>query len=720
MKLKVALRWIGWVFIGVATVASGSTVAAGAAVAFGSTVAAGAAVSSGASVGAPDPARFTVGDLLRLQHISDPQVSPDGRYLAFTVSVPDLEKNSIPDALWLLQIDTGALRRISPEGAVDWSARWAPNGKSFYFLSARSGSAQVWGFDLATGTAVPVTHLPLDVNTFKVSPRGDRLLVSIDVFADCSDLQCTVNRVAEESGADRARMYDRLFIRHWKSWSDGRQSHLFSVKLGSDVSLSVPVDLTRTLDADVPSKPRGGDEEFDFSADGSRVAFTARLKGSSEAWSTNFDVYETAADGSGEPRNLTGDNPAWDTEPRYSADGRFLAWKAMDRPQHEADRFHLMLRDLKTGTVRALTGDWDRSIGDFAFARDSRRVFVTTDHLGQRALWSVDLAHGKPTLLHGQGQVTGFSASRDTLVFALGALDAPDDLYRLDSKGGSPRRLTRMNAALLESRRLSKFESFSFEGWNGEPVSGFVVQPFGLEPGHKYPVALIVHGGPELSYGNLWHYRWNQQIYAAAGYAVIAIDFHGSTGYGQAFTDSIGGDWGGKPLEDLQRGLAAALARYPWLDGTRVCALGASYGGYVMNWIEGTMPDTFRCLVNLAGPFDLRELYYATDEIWLDEWHHGGPQFANPNSYESQNPVNTVARWRTPMLVVHGQQDFNVAFDQGVATFTALQRRGIASRFVVFPEEGHFVEKPRDVLLWYQEVLAWLDRWLEPTERPKG
>ena len=667
----------------------------------------------GARAAASQP--FTIEDLLQVRRVSDPQISPDGRYVAFTVGEIDLGADTSHNSVWLIDlVGHGEPQRLTPENSAAWNPRWMPDSRGLYFLSMRSGSVQVWKTSVSGSDATQVTRLPLDVNTLKVAPKGDRLLISMDVFPDCADLECTAKRVTVAAGSHpKPRTFDRLFIRHWDTWSDGRQSHLFVIGMQEGQSVNAPVDLTRTLDADVPSKPRGGDEEFEFSPDGRRVAFTARIKGHDEPWSTNFDVYETSLDGAGGLHNLTEANPAWDTHPRYSPDGRLLAWKAMDRNQHEADRFHLVVKDSRTGKVQPLAGAWDRSVDEFAFSADSRSVFATTDHLGQHPLWRIDVRSGKVSLLQERGQVTGFSVGGRAVVFGLAALDAPVDLYRTDLDGGRAERLTHLNAALLGARQITRFEQFTFEGWNGESVSGYVIWPYGFEPGRKYPLALIVHGGPELSYGNIWHYRWNPQVYAGAGYAVVNIDFHGSTGYGQAFTDSIRGDWGGKPLDDLRLGLAAALRQYPWLDGQRACALGASYGGYMMNWIEGNWPEGFRCIVNQSGLFDTRALYYETDEMWLDEWHQGGPQFAHPDRYDSQNPLTYVTRWRTPMLLAHGEQDFNVPYDQGVETFTALQRRGIESRLVVFADETHFIQRPQNVVMWHHEVLAWLKRWLQ-------
>jgi dipeptidyl aminopeptidase/acylaminoacyl peptidase len=344
---------------------------------------------------------------------------------------------------------------------------------------------------------------------------------------------------------------------------------------------------------------------------------------------------------------------------------------------------------------------------------DGKALLATVDELGQTALYRIDPKSGAPVRLVSNGTVEGFSAARERVVYTLASLGAPADVYSMPLRGGKPVRLTDANHEVLAKRRLGEFEQFSFKGWDDETVYGYVVKPYGFEPGKRYPVALTVHGGPESGFGNLWHYRWNAQAFAGRGYAVVLVDFHGTPGYGQAFTDSIRGDWGGKPLVDLQKGLAAAIEKYPWLDGDRACALGGSYGGFMMNWIEGSWPERFRCLVNHDGVFDQRMMYYATEELWFPEWEFGGPQYANPQAYEAANPVDFVSHWRTPMLVVHGAQDFRIPYSQGLGAFTALQRRGIESKLLVYPEENHWVLKPADSVLWYHTVLDWLDTHLK-------
>jgi len=663
---------------------------------------------------------LTADDLVRLARVSDPQVSPDGRRVAYTLRETDLDANRGRTDLWVLELGaaagsgtagkTGAApRRLTQHLASDSAPRWAADGRGLYFLSSRGGSSQIWYLALAGGEPQQVTTLPLDVGSFEVSPRGDRLAVSMEVFADCVDLQCSVDRLAaRDKNKASGLIYDQLFVRHWDTWKDGRLSQLFTLPIAADGKAGKPVNVSRVVRADVPSKPFGGDEDYAFSRDGARIVFSARLSDRSEPWSTNFDLYEVAADGSDAPRNLTADNPAWDAQPVFLANGD-LAWLAMTRPGFEADRFKVMLRSARDGKVRPLTGDWDRSVSHLGTSFDGKRLLATADDIGQVALFDIDPATGVRSRLVGEGQVQAFAPAAEGIVIAWASLGSPPDLH-LAVRGQTPARLTSVNAALLGARTLGASEQFSFAGADGAKVHGYVVKPQGWIPGKKYPIAFIVHGGPQVSFANHWSWRWNPQVYAGAGYGVVFIDFHGSPGYGQAFTDSISQDWGGKPLVDLQKGLDAALARYDWLDGTRACSLGASYGGFMQNWIAGNWPDRFKCIVNHAGIFDQRTMYYTTEELWFNEWENGGPYYANPQVHEKFNPADHVTKWKTPMLVIHGALDYRVPYSQGLATFTALQRQGVESRFVFFPDENHWILKPANSLLWHAEVIGWLDK----------
>ncbi|MGQ0429106.1 MAG: prolyl oligopeptidase family serine peptidase [Gammaproteobacteria bacterium] len=660
------------------------------------------------------PRGFTAQDLASLDRASEPRLSPDGKLIAFTLRQTDFAADRGRSDLWLVEAAGGTPRRLTANEENDTAPDWAPDGAGIYFLSARSGSAQVWYLPVSGGEATQVTRLPVEVAGFRVSPAGDGLALALEVFPDCGDLDCTRQRLEEQkSSKAHGRAHDRLFVRHWDKWKDGRVSQLFSAPLGPDRTVTgALVSLTGSLDADVPSKPFGGRADYAFSPDGRALVFSARIKGRDEPASTNFDVWRVPADGGAAPVNLTADNLAWDAQPQYSPDGRLLAHLAMRRPGFEADRFELVVRDAATGAVRWRSDGWDRSIGAFRFSKDGRQVFAVADHLGQHPLWAIDIAKGTQRMLTGAGYVAEFDVAGDRIVFTMQSLTSAAELHLIDGRAAS-RRLTDLDASRLADVRFGEPEQFTFAGAGGEPVYGYVVRPWNWQPGAKFPVAFIVHGGPQSSFANTWSYRWNPQVYAGAGYGVVFIDFHGSTGYGQAFTDSISGDWGGKPLEDLQAGFRAALERFPWLDGSRACALGGSYGGFMMNWIAGNWPGGFRCLVNHAGLFDHRMMYYSTEELWFVEWDHGGPYFGNPAGHERHNPVNHVEAWNTPMLVIHGALDYRVPYTQGIATFTALQRRGIESRFLFFPDENHWISKPGNSIQWHGEVLTWLDRHVQ-------
>jgi dipeptidyl aminopeptidase/acylaminoacyl peptidase len=666
---------------------------------------------------------FTADDLLRLQRIADPQISPDGRYVVFMLRATDMAANQVHTHLWLIDRDemNPPARVLALNAANDSSARWAPDSRAIYFLSSRSGSVQVWRLVLGAAAPMQVTDYGLDIMSLKVSPTGDRIAVSMDVIPECADLRCTQDALeAERKGSARGvrpagasvRSYTKLFVRHWDTWRDGTRAHLFVARLQADGRAGPPNDVSKSLDADVPSKPFGADEEFSFSPDGSRIVFAARIAGQSEPWSTNFDLFEAAVDGDGAPLNLTSSNPAQDTQPVFLKNGD-LAYLAADRPGFEADRLHIVVRDAASGATRVLGASWDRSVARLGVAGNGTSLLALVEDGGQEALFVIDALNGKPRKIVSSGEVGAFAAAKDAVVIAWANLAAPADLFVTHLSGGVPQRLTALNQALLAQRSLGAYEQFSFKGWNDETVFGYVVKPYGYAAGKRFPIAFIVHGGPQGSFQNIWNYRWNAQTFAGRGYGVVAIDFHGSEGYGQAFTDSISKDWGGKPLIDLQKGLVAAIERYPWLDGARACALGASYGGFMINWIAGNWPDGFRCLVNHDGLFDQRMMYYSTEELWFAEWENGGTYFDNPQSFEAFNPVNFVARWRTPMLVIHGEQDFRIPYTQGLATFTALQRRGIESKLVIFPDENHWVLKPADSLFWYTTVLNWLDAHLK-------
>jgi dipeptidyl aminopeptidase/acylaminoacyl peptidase len=652
---------------------------------------------------------FSIHDMLAMDRISDSRVSPDGKWIVFNLRATDLEANRGRTDIWIVGADGNGLRRLTAHPAADWNARWSPCGTGVFFLSTRSGSSQVWRIKVDGGEAEQITRLPLDIGNLVVAPDGATLAVTMEVFpAESPD--ATAKKLEALAGRKATgRLYDKLFVRHWDTWSDGRRSHIFVVpSTGGDAK-----DLMPAMDADAPSKPFGGTEEIAFTPDGKELVFTARDVGREEAWSTDLDLYAVPVDGSRSPACLTEANGATDTAPAFSPDGKTLAYLAMARPGYEADRLRLVLKPWPEGAARVLTEGWDRSIGSFIWANNGRTILASAPDRGQTALFAIDAATGKVATIVGQGTVAGFSPAGDRIVFERNTLRSPTEIYSINADGSDERAVTAVNAARIAAARIGEPEQFVFKGWNNEEVYGYIVKPVDLDPTKRYPVAFLIHGGPQGSFGNDFHYRWNPQAYAGAGYAAVMVDFHGSTGYGQAFCDSIRGDWGGKPLEDLKKGLAAALKKFPWMDGARVGALGASYGGYMINWIAGNWPDRFRCLVSHDGNLDERAAYFDTEELWFPEWDHMGTPWDNPSGYEKHNPVNFVKNWKTPMLIVHGGQDFRVVETQGLSSFNALQRRGIPSRFLYFPDENHWVLKPANSILWHETVIAWLDRWVK-------
>lgn len=651
---------------------------------------------------------FSVHDMLAMDRIGDPQVSPDGRRVVFVLRETDLEANRGRTDLWLVNVDGTGLRRLTSHTASDSNPRWMPDGQSILFLSSRSDSSQVWRIRVDGGEAEQVTDEPLDVGNLVVSPEGTHIAYSMEVFVDCKTPQETKSRLDEIANRKATgRVYDRLFFRHWDAWKDGRRSHLFVLPLEGGKA----VDVMRGMDADSPSKPFGGPEEVTFTPKGKGLVFGARDVGREEAWSTNFDLFAVSIERARKPRCLTEGNRAWDTNPVFSPDGKTLAYLAMERPGYESDRMRIVLRDWRSGRTRVLTEDWDRSARSIAWSSDSKTIYTTAYNLGQRSLFAVDVETGEVRVVVEEGSVGNVNVAGDRLVYGWDHLRSPVELYSVKPDGSEARPVTRINAEKVAAARMGDFEQFTFQGWNNETVHAYVVKPVDFDPGKKYPVAFLIHGGPQGSFGNHFHYRWNPQAYAGAGYAAVMVDFHGSTGYGQAFCDSIRGDWGGKPLEDLQKGLDAALAKYPWMDGERVAALGASFGGFMINWIAGKWPDRFRCLVNHDGNLDERMAYFDTEELWFPEWDHQGTPWDNPQGYEKHNPLNYVKHWKTPMLVIHGALDYRVVDTQGMSTFTALQRRGIPSKFLYFPDENHWVLKPVNSIQWHETVIEWLDEW---------
>jgi len=655
------------------------------------------------------PRGLTPDDMWAMRRVSSPAVSPDGKTVAFVVRDTDDAADRGRSDIYTVSVDGGAPVRMTTNPENDTDPAWSPDGGWIYFLSKRGESTQVWRIARTGGEAEAVTHLPVDINGFKVFPDGKRLALAIDVWPDAKTLADSAKRDADAAKLKAPpRAYDQLFFRHWDQWEDGRYSHLFAWASDTDVR-----DLTPGLTTDTPIHPFGGMDDVSISPDGKQLAYVARVGGREIAWTTNTDVFVVATDGAGKARNLTAANKAYDFGPAFSPDGKSLALRMMTRPGFEADRERIAIVDVATGALRVVTEAWDRSADDIEWSRDGKGIITSATNVGNISLFAIDVATGAAKLLVDKGTNGSPRIAGDRMVYLRDSLKQPTELYAARLDGSEPHAITHFNDARVAGIAWGDYEQFSFKGAHGDTVYGYVIKPAGgagANVGGKAPVAFIIHGGPQGSMEDHFHYRWNPEVFAGHGYAVVMVDFHGSTGYGQAFTDAIRGDWGGGPFQDLMSGLDAALAKYSWLDGSRVVALGASYGGYMINWINGHT-DRFKALVCHDGIFDTRMAYFDTEEVWFPEWEHQGTPWDKPDDYAKWNPIEFVKNWKTPELVIHGGLDFRLPETHGFAAFTALQRRGIPSRFVEFPTENHWVLRPSNGKRWHAEVFAWIDRF---------
>jgi dipeptidyl aminopeptidase/acylaminoacyl peptidase len=654
---------------------------------------------------------LTIDDMLAMQRVADPVVSPDGKQVAFAVRTTDVDANRGRSDVWLAQADGSSVKQLTTHVENDAEPQWSADGAWLYFTSSRSGSSQVWRIRPGGGEAEAVTKLPADVNGFKLFPDGKHLVVAVDVWPDAKSIAESVKRDDDRAKSKiKARAYDQLMFRHWDHWEDGKYSHLF-VWTAPDAGGKADDarDLTPGQATDSPTQPFGGMDEISISPDGKTVAYVARVAGRENAWRTSTDAFVVAADGRSKPFDLTAANPAYDFAPTFSPDGRSIAVRMMKRAGFEADRERIGIIDTASRKLRVLTESWDRSAGGIVWSADGKTIFTDTDNTGNHSVFAIDVASGAARLVLDKGTNDAPRPAGDRLVFVRDTLTSPAELYSAKLDGSDVKQLTHLNDARVKAITWGSYEQFSFKGAKGDTVSGFVMKPAGFTGG-KAPVAFLIHGGPQGSFGDHFHYRWNPEVFAGHGFAAVMIDFHGSTGYGQAFTDAIAHDWGGAPYDDLMMGLDAALEKYPWLDKTRMAALGASYGGYMINWINGKT-DRFKALVCHDGNLDERMAYFDTEELWFPEWEHGGMPWENPEGYAKHNPIDLVKNWKTPTLVIHGGLDYRVVDTQGMSTFTALQRKNVPSRFLHFPDENHWVLKPQNSKLWHEEVLGWIDRW---------
>ena len=656
---------------------------------------------------------MTETDLVMMKRLSAVAASPDGMMLAYQLRETDLEANKGKTDLYILKLGTTGAQPVMFASKPDKNEQdpaFAPDGKSIFYISNESGSDQIWRYDISSATTTQASNFKTDVSGFEISPDGLKFAIWGDIARNCMEFGCAKDGDTSKPGPGTGREYDQLMTRHWDQWeTPGNYSRVFTVVLRPDGKLgTLGTAMDGDLVGDAPSKPFGGGDEISWSADSSAVLFALRHADANEAKSTNLDIYRSALQNP-TPVNLSADNAGMDTTPAASPDGKWLAWTSMARATYEADRLVIKLMDLKSGKITALTDTWDRSVASLAWAANSKSFLVTAQDVLETPLYRVDLK-GKITRLTERGSITeAVPLKNGGVVYAINSINGPSDLFHMDTKGKTTQ-LTNVNADTMAMLDPVSYQKFDFTGANGDQVYGQIVKPQGATG--KLPVLLLVHGGPQGTFNNSWSYRWNPAVMASQGYAVVSIDFHGSTGYGQKFTDSIHKNWGGWPLEDLQKGMEAVGKIDAQLDTNNACALGGSYGGYMMNWISGNWPDRFKCLVNHAGIFDLRAMAYETEELWFDQWDNGGP-WTTRSDAEKWNPVNHVAKWKTPTLVIHGERDYRIPYSQSLAAFTALQQQGVESKLLVFPDENHWVLKPKNSIQWHQTVFDWVGKHLK-------
>ncbi len=720
---------------------------------------------------------FTFDDMMKLKRVGEPEVSPDGKWVIFSVVDVDLAANTKTPHIWIVPTAGGQEKEIIADQDAD-RPRWAPDGKRFAFLSTKEGGSQVWlaDFDGAGGIVSRVyklTSIATEAGGELWSPDGQRILFTSDVYPECDgstteEEACNAKEIKEaETSKIKALVFDYLLYRHWNAYKEGRRSHIFVVvltdqapphKIDHLIGLG-PRDLTPG-DYDAPVFSLGGQDNYAFSPDGQEICSTSNHD-KNPAASTNNDLWIVPVSGgpagSVQAKNITADNPASDSTPLYSPDGRYIAYRAQQRPGYESDRFRLMLYDRKTGEKKNLTEEFDAWVGTYIWSSDSKLLYFVYENAGSASIRSVAVDHpfktvplsagdaqrgftgyeplSKPGLLtlpFGYNDDLALASDGETLLLTHMSMKAPNEIYKLATSkvpDQTEEAITHFNDAILSQVEMSAPESFWFTGAHNDKVEGFLVRPPNFDTSKKYPVKFLIHGGPEGAWGDDWSYRWNAELFAAptsgssnsasgssssstsSGYVVIMINFHGSTGYGQKFIDAINGDWGGAPFEDLMKGLDFAEQTYPFIDKTRECALGASYGGYMINWILGHT-DRFKCLVSHDGMFNAESAWGTTEELWFNNWEFKGTPYDNRASYEKWSPHQYAKNFKTPTLVIHGQRDYRLDVSQGFDLFTTLQMEGVPSKMLYFPDEGHWVLKPQNSQLWYKTVNDWVDRWI--------
>lgn len=646
---------------------------------------------------------LTFDDLMKMGRITDPQVSPDGKTIAFVVAYHHKSENKTSSNIYLIPFAGGDILQLTTAQGQNVNPKWSPDSRTLFFVSSRDGESQIWQIPVKGGEAQKATSISTGASGLVLSRDGQWIGFSSEVFPDCDTDDCNKKR-NEEIAKNRvkAKMFKSLPYRVWNYWKDGKRSHFF-VQMTSGGAAR---DLT-TGDFDTPPIDLGGYVDYDISPDGKEVVFT-RNTDPMIAISTNNDLFVASIAG-GSPKRIT-TNPANDNQPIYSPDGKYIAYRRMERAGFEADQQELVLYERATGNHINLTKGSAYSVGEVAWAPDSKALYFDADDKGSHSIFRIAIQDRKivPLITNGYNRSLRITPDGNKIVFVREAMHQPAEIFAMDASGKNLTQLTFLNREMAAQLDMKPAEGFWFDGAGGTKVHGWLVKPPGFAATKKYPMVYLVHGGPQGQWGDQFHYRWSGQMFAARGYVAVMVNPRGSTGYGQAFTDEISGDWGGKVYEDLMNGLDYVIKTYSFVDGKRIAAAGASYGGYMMNWMAGHT-DRFRCFVTHAGVYNLSSMYGTTEELWFPEWEFRGTYYDHPELYEKWSPLKVASKFKTPTLVVHGQLDYRVDVSEGFQLFTALQRQGVKSKMLYFPDEGHWVAKPQNAELWWKTVLDWID-----------
>ena len=668
------------------------------------------------------PARpFTIDDLLKIRRVSDPQLSPDGRLVAYTIADTDKAANRRTTQIYLISIDGGEARQLTSEKQSSTSPRWSPDGKRLAFISARDGESQIWVMNADGSEVKKVSSSATGADGPVWSPDGRWIAFTSEIYPECTTDDC--NKKRAEAAAEskvKAKIADRLLYRHWTTWKEGKRTHVFVASTESRNALNREARDLTPGDYDAPPFSLGGPPDYAFSPDSKELAF-ARNTDKLEALSTNADIFIVPVAG-GEARRITADNFASDLSPQYSPDGHYIAYRAQSKAGFESDRWRLMLYDRKTGQSHSLTEQIDNYAEGFTFSPDGQKIYLSVGERGRQPVYEIAISGGpiRKIIADGFNDDLQVSADGKSFVFTRQSLTRPIEIYRAATSGTGITQLTKTNDGMLADFNLKPAEEVTWEGAAGAKVQGWITKPANFVANRKWPLIVLIHGGPQGAWSDSWSYRWNPQVFASAGYVVFTPNPRGSTGFGQKFTDEISGDWAGKVYTDLMNGVAY-VASLPYVDKERVGAAGGSYGGYMVNWLLGHNDDSrvkFKAFVSHAGLFNLSSMYGATEELWFAEWEFKGTPWTNPDMYTKWSPHMYVKNYKTPTLVIHGELDYRVPYTEGLQLFTGLQRQGVESKLLVYPDEGHWVLKPQNSELWYNSVLGWFDTYLKTKGQP--